>query len=326
MSDGSIPRDGTREWRPSVVIPARDAEGMIERVVRAVLAQQRAGRRVDVIVVDDGSRDATAARARLAGARVLSRPAGASGNPAAARNLGARSASGDPIVFLDADCLPAAGWLDALLRAHDRGAVIVGGSLALPVGLPASARCDYYCGWYLTHPRRPAGEVPHHPPPNLSVRRAAFLSTSGFTEQPPFEYTNEERAWQAELRRAGYCLYFEPAAVAYHFNRPGFRNLLRRNYRWAYTALESKSRTQSARAAWLYRYPRALIAASVPLAFVHTAYILGCWVRAGTFEPLLMLPGVLASRMAYVAGMSVGGARWLRQRGHAGAVPAPRWQ
>lgn len=315
----------TRGRRVSVIIPARDADAMIGRVVHTVLAQRRPGVDVEVIVVDDGSRDGTAARARAAGALVLFRPSGAGGNPAAARNMGARAATGDPLVFLDADCIPARGWLDALLAAHDRGAAIVGGSLALPEGLPASARCDYYCGWYLIHPRRPAGVVPHHPPPNLSVRRAAFLSTSGFAEQQPFAYTNEERAWEAELRRAGHVIYFEPAAMAYHYNRPGVRNLLRRNYRWAYTALESKSLTESARLAWAYRHPRLLIAASLPLVFAHTAYILACWVRAGVLEPLLMLPAVLASRVAYVAGMSVGGVRWLRRRGRIGPTPAPRW-
>jgi glycosyltransferase involved in cell wall biosynthesis len=270
---------------------------------------------LEVIVVDDGSSDKTVQEAKKAGAAVCGwARAGEGGNPAAARNFGARMAKGDPLIFLDADCVPAAGWLRALLAAHQAGAAIVGGSLALPPGLPWMARCDYYCGWYLVHPRRPAGKVPHHPPPNLSVRRAAFLSTTGFSERPPL---NEERIWQAELRAGGYDIYFEPRAVAYHHNHPGFLNLMRRNYCWAYTAIERKSQTRVARLAWLYQYPRLLILACIPLAFAHTAYILGCWVRAGIFEPVAMLPVVVASRFAYVAGMVVGGCRWLRRRNDA---------
>ncbi|MFQ5668594.1 MAG: glycosyltransferase [Candidatus Binatia bacterium] len=159
------------------------------------------------------------------------------------------------------------------------------------------------------------------------MRRAAFLTTSGFSEQPPLDYANEERAWQAELRQVGHRIYFEPSAVVYHHNRPGFRNLLRRNYRWAYTAIESKSQTGAARMAWLYRHPHLLIAASAPLAFAHTAYILGCWMRAGVFEPVLMLPAVLASRFAYAAGMAVGGIQWIRRRDAAFPVGARdrRW-
>jgi len=312
----------------SVIIPVRNEAASIGQTVRAVLAQSVPGVRVEVIVADDGSTDTTARAASEAGAAVLRLPAeGAAGNPAAARNRGAALAHGDPLVFLDSDCTPAPGWLSAILAAHDRGATVVGGALDLPRGLSLTARCDYYCGWYLIHSRRPAGYVPHHPPPNLSVRRDAFRSTAGFTERQPFAYTNEERHWQAELQRQGHRIWFEPRALAFHENRPGFMNLLRRNYRWAYTALEAKSQTGSARMAWLYRYPRAMIVASIPLAFAHTVYIVGCWVRAGIFEPVLMAPAILASRFAYVAGMAVGGMRWLRQEGNRGAFrQAPRWQ
>lgn len=309
----------------SVIIPAHDEAATIAGLVRAVLAQGDAATAVEVIVVDDGSADATAEVARAAGARVVTLAA-PGGNPAAARNRGAEVATGDPLIFLDADCTPAKGWLRGFLDAHDAGEVVVGGALDLPPGLPATARCDYYCGWYLVHSRRPAGYVPHHPPPNLSVRREAFLNTSRFAEQPPFSYTNEERFWQAEVQRQGHRIFFAPAALAYHHNRPGFANLLRRNYRWAYTAIESKSQSGSARMAWLYRYPRLLIAASGPLALAHTAYIVGCWARARRWEPLLMLPAILASRFAYVAGMAVGGTRWLRRRSEAGPAESPRWR
>jgi len=186
----------------SVVIPAHNEENLISRVVRSVLGQCPAGSALEVIVVDDGSTDRTAEEARRAGARVLEPGRDRNGgNPAAARNLGAFAATGNPLIFLDADCVPGEGWLDSILAAHAGGETIVGGSLELPPGLPAMARCDYYCGWYLVHPGRPAGVVPHHPPPNLSVDRDAFRGTSGYTDRPPMEYTNEERAWLGELQR-----------------------------------------------------------------------------------------------------------------------------
>jgi len=273
----------------SVVIPARNEEAHISRVVRSVLAQCPAGSALEVIVSDDGSTDRTAEKARGAGARVVEtgRDGHVGGNPAAARNRGASVAAGNPLIFLDADCVPGEGWLESILEAHSGGETVVGGSLELPPGLPAMARCDYYCGWYLVHPGRRAGVVPHHPPPNL----------------------------------------FEPRAVVFHHNRPGFGNLLRRNYRWGYTAIESKSRTGAARMAWLYRHPRLLILGSPLLALAHTAYILGCWIRGGRYEPLLMLPAVLASRFAYAFGMAAGGIQWLRRRDAAepGGRPRPRW-
>lgn len=313
----------------SVVIPARDEAASIGATVAAVLAQEVPGAAVEVVVVDDGSTDATAATARAAGARVLSLPAGSGGagrgNPAAARNRGAAATGGDPIVFLDADCSPAPGWLAALLAAHDAGAVAVGGAIDLPPGLSATARCDYYCGFYLVHSRRPAGPVPHHPPPNLSVRRVPFFATSGFVERQPFAYTNEERVFESELARAGHRIWFEPRARVFHHNRPGLKNLLKRNYRWAYTALPAKHETGAARLAWLWRRPWLVVAGSLPLALAQTAFIVGCWARAGILEPLLMLPWVLLSRLAYAAGMSVGGARWLAAGRRPDAELSPRW-
>jgi glycosyltransferase involved in cell wall biosynthesis len=310
----------------SVVIPARNEARGISPLIGAVRAQQPRGTALEVVVVDDGSTDDTAVRARAAGARVLEIGAtGDGGNPAIARNRGARAAHGDPIVFLDADCTPAPGWLDRLLAAHQAGAAVVGGSLDLPDHLPATARCDYYCGWYHVHSRRPGGEVPNHPPGNLSVRREVFAGTRGFTEQQPVAYAHEELAWQAEVHKAGGRIVFEPRAVAYHHNRPGFGNLLRRNYRWGFSAIESKAPTGAARLAWIYRYPALLVAASLPLAVASTAYILGCWLRARVLEPLAMLPAVLAARLAYSAGLVAGGVRWIRH-GEAAAAARPRWE
>jgi len=309
----------------SVVIPARNEATLIGDVVGAVLAQGRPDVDLEVLVVDDGSHDGTATVAAAAGARVVSAPARSNGgNPAAARNHGAALASGDPIVFLDADCRPTSRWLDALLRAHDAGATIVGGSLAAPTGGSWSARCDYYAGCYHVHPRRPAGPVPNHPPANLSVRRAAFLATSQFTERHPVADGHEELAWQAELAARGHRIHFAPAAVAEHRNRPGVSNLLRRSYRWGFSALEAKALSATSRAAWWYRRPALALGAALPLAVAESAYIVVCWVRARVLAPVALFPLLLTARLAYAAGFIVGGLRWLARRGP--VEERPRWR
>jgi glycosyltransferase involved in cell wall biosynthesis len=308
----------------SVIIPARNAASTIGDLVRTVAAQAPRNVRVEVIVVDDGSSDGTAEIAASAGARVVV-VTGGSGNPAIARNRGASDAAGDPLVFLDADCRPSSGWLPRLLAGHASGAEVVGGALDLPPGLPAVARCDYYCGCYHVHSRRPAGEVPNHPPGNLSVRRADFVRTSGWTEQQPAAYAHEELAWQGEVRRNGGRILFEPSAVVLHYNRPGFGNLLRRNYRWGFSAIETKARTGAARRAWIYEYPALLVVAGLPLALGSALYVVSCWLRARVFEPLWMLPAILVARLAYSAGLVAGGLRWMRF-GAAAPETRPRWE
>ncbi|HYG65338.1 MAG TPA: glycosyltransferase [Thermoanaerobaculia bacterium] len=312
--------------RVSVVIPARNEEPRIGQTVGAVFDQAPEGVELEVVVADDGSTDDTAAVASGAGARVVPvRSPGEPGSPGAARNRGAAAATGDPIIFLDADCIPGPGWLAALLAAHAAGETVVGGALDAPDDLPFTGRCDHYCGSYHVHPGRPAGYVPNHTPANLSVRRDAFLATAGFTEQGPVADGHEELRWQGQLRRTGTRIRFEPAALVHHHNRTGVGNLLRRHFRWGYSSVEGKAETGTSRWNLLYRHPRLLIAAGLPLAFAHTFHTLGCWLRAGKVEPVAMLPLLLTAHLSYAAGLTLGGWRWLRRRG-TGTAPVPRWR
>ena len=97
----------------SVVVPAYQAAGIIGTCVRALNAQTMPRDLYEVIVVDDGSTDATAQTARESGAdRVLT---GMHQGPAAARNLGTRGAAGEIVLFTDADCEPAADWLERMV-------------------------------------------------------------------------------------------------------------------------------------------------------------------------------------------------------------------
>lgn len=82
----------------SVVIPAYNEEAGIGPVVEALVARF-AWR--EVLVVDDGSSDATAARATTAGARVIRHPYN-KGNGAAVKT-GIREARGDVVLLMDAD-------------------------------------------------------------------------------------------------------------------------------------------------------------------------------------------------------------------------------
>jgi glucosyl-3-phosphoglycerate synthase len=105
--------------RISVVIPARDEERTVGRVVSAVRdgLVDRIGLVDDVVVVDDGSQDRTADMAAHAGARVVPSAAArdAHGRPVGlgkgeAMRTGLAATEGDIVVFLDADV--------SNLRAH----------------------------------------------------------------------------------------------------------------------------------------------------------------------------------------------------------------
>ncbi|MBV1799994.1 glycosyltransferase [Siccirubricoccus sp. G192] len=98
MTAGTEP--DLRAIRVSVIIPAYNAARSLPRTIDSVLAQTVPP--AEIIVVDDGSADETAAVAEAYGdrVRVIRKP---NGGPASARNLGAREATGEWLALLDAD-------------------------------------------------------------------------------------------------------------------------------------------------------------------------------------------------------------------------------
>ena len=187
----------------TVVIPAKDAASTLGRTLAGVAAQE-----VDheVIVVDDGSSDATPAIAREHGARVI---AGPGEGPAAARNRGAGAATAPALAFLDADCFPTPGWLAAGLRALDAAELAQGAVRADPDATrgPFDRTLWVTDAWGLFESA------------NLFVRRDAFEALGGF-EGWLGQATAKELAedtwlgWRA--RRAGMRTAFAPEALVHH--------------------------------------------------------------------------------------------------------------
>ncbi|MBR0810390.1 glycosyltransferase [Bradyrhizobium diazoefficiens] len=102
----------------SIVIPAKNVAAYVGETLASALAQSGVG---EVIVVDDGSTDDTAAIVRAVRDPRLRLMTNDSAGVSAARNLGARSASGEWLLFLDADDRLRPGAVAALLAAA-RGA------------------------------------------------------------------------------------------------------------------------------------------------------------------------------------------------------------
>jgi glycosyltransferase involved in cell wall biosynthesis len=114
----------------SIVIPAYNEAKRIEACLQSVFAALRANARPElvweVIVVDNNSTDQTAELARRAGARVIFEPVN---HIARARNAGASMATGEWLLFLDADTLLPAETLTDTLAKIQHGGVVGGGSI-----------------------------------------------------------------------------------------------------------------------------------------------------------------------------------------------------
>lgn len=121
----------------SVIIPAFNEEQLIldclNSVAHSLTAHQKSGFRHEVIVVDNNSTDNTAKLAKKAGAKVVFEPINQIGR---ARNTGAAAATGDWLLFVDADSLLNAGMMSDIFSMIESNEYVGCGSVMHMPNLP----------------------------------------------------------------------------------------------------------------------------------------------------------------------------------------------
>ena len=123
----------------SIIIPAYNSSGFLNELL-TTLTKLSGKCSVEVIVVDDGSTDNT--REVLSKFPQIKYIFQKNAGPAAARNAGAKLASGDFLVFIDSDTLPEEDWLTTLEKnLEDESIGILAGSYSINNPDKILARC-----------------------------------------------------------------------------------------------------------------------------------------------------------------------------------------
>lgn len=256
----------------SVVIPVKNGGEDLARCLDGIRAQA-IDEDVEIIVVDSGSSDDSISIARNRGAAVHETPA-AQFSHGASRNLGARHARGEILVFISQDAFPVdQHWLERLARPlrKEHG---VGGAYGRQ--LPhAGARPPerYFLDFlYGPTPRRQRA----HTVEELSMETTLFSNVNSAMPRAiweRFSFVNdivmsEDQEWSRRVLLAGMTIVYEPEAGVRHSHNYTLRSAFRRFFdsgassERAYLAGRSHSakvlrnaaiRYASGELAWLWR-------------------------------------------------------------------------
>lgn len=162
----------------SAVVSAYNEERHIQRLVRSLSDQTLTPH--EIIVVDDGSTDATGSLAREEGAQVIRVD---HAGPATGRNVGARHATGEVLVFVDGDMACSPTFIECLTAPIFCGETLGTFTREIYVGEPANAWSRSYCHIRrLGYPRLLPAEYPDTSANFRSISRQAFVEVQGYDD------------------------------------------------------------------------------------------------------------------------------------------------
>ena len=204
----------------SVVIPVKNGGDDLSRCL-AGIALQAIDEPVEIVVVDSGSDDDSADRARAAGAVVHEISASEFGH-GRTRNLGVGLASGELVVFTSQDAVAADdAWLARLAAAARRSPDVAGAygrQLPHPGARPPEVFfLDFMYGPTERTQRLSAGDELTYETTLFSNVNAAI--PRAVLERFPFSddlTMSEDQEWSRRALRAGYALVYEPRAIVRH--------------------------------------------------------------------------------------------------------------
>jgi len=214
----------------SVVIPAYNAASAVSACLKALADQSISRERYEIVVVDDGSQDATRQKVARLGARLLSQP---HKGPAAARNLGARESRGEIVLFTDADCVPASDWIETMLApfADDQIAGAKGVYRTHQKELVARfVQLEYEDKYDLMRKERYIDFVDTYA---AAYRKEVFNNNEGFDPAFP-RASGEDVEYSYRLAERGYKMVLVPQAIVYHHHVDSLLDYLKRKFHVGY--------------------------------------------------------------------------------------------
>jgi GT2 family glycosyltransferase len=174
----------------------------------------------EIIVIDDGSTDSTAAIAAASSGVRLFRYA--NGGLGRARNRGLQAATGEIVAYIDDDAYPDPHWLTYLAAAfRSTTHAAIGGPNIPPSGDGPVSDCVANAPGGPIHVLVSDEEAEHVPGCNMAFRKSCLEAIGGF--DPQFRTAGDDVDICWHLQKKGFSIGFHPAAVVWHHRRGSIR-------------------------------------------------------------------------------------------------------
>ncbi len=230
--------------RLSVIVPAFQCTPYLRVTLDALQRSTLPRAAWELIVVDDCSTDDTADFARTMADLVLTTTDGPRG-PGCARNIGARHAHGDVVVFVDADVVVAPDTLALIdARMQDRSIGAVFGSYDAYPSAPGTISQYRNLLHHYVHHENP-GEASTFWAGCGAIRRTAFLAVGGFDERRFPRPQIEDIELGYRLRAMGETIILDPHVQGKHLKRWTLQGMIRTDLReraipWMHLLIERR--------------------------------------------------------------------------------------
>lgn len=214
--------------RITAAVPCYNAEQFIADCIQSLLDQSRPAD--EILVVNDGSTDRTGEiLARLQGVKIITLDQNK--GVAHARNVLLNNASGDLIVFIDADTVADPNLIRELEACYEAGVDGVGGRAFEAAGNSLEDK------WRRLHACQSHGDEFKASVDFLwgvcsSYRRDVLFQVGGFDER--FRTNGEDAEMGFRLNQMGKRLAYTPDAIVHHQRTDTFVSLFKMMYRWYY--------------------------------------------------------------------------------------------
>lgn len=189
--------------KTTVIIPTLNEEKRIQSCIQAV-KEQAAG--TEILVVDGGSTDNTVHIAEQLGARVVIET---TKTVSAGRDKGLHEATGDIVIFIDADCLPETDWFSQLIKPFSDQTVMGVGGRVHPIDGTITERIGLHLVFNLAAPLFFAFQTPMISGQIMAFRRQQAIDAGGFN---PKQIHGEDTSMFLAIKDYGRIVH-SPATV-----------------------------------------------------------------------------------------------------------------